>query len=175
MSRRRKTTVTVTAPMCELPHWSTVYRSLVGWKRAIKVAPCRSDVARCELAWRHAAATRRTTEQVPLEAAYRAIYWRYNDGLTSSVALRRIPRMFSSLNLPCWLRCCMYLHIFVNRQRNLKLIFYRAMLCIRGTSHGPVSVSVCPSVSVCLSQVGVLLKRQNVGSHKQHHTIAQGL
>ena len=47
--------------------------------------------------------------------------------------------------------------------------FYRAMLCIRGTSHGPVSVSVC------LSQVGVLLKRLNVGSHKQHHTIAQGL
>ena len=33
--------------------------------------------------------------------------------------------------------------------------FYRAMLCIRGTSHGPVSV--CPSVrlSVCPSQVGV--------------------
>ena len=49
--------------------------------------------------------------------------------------------------------------------------FYRAMLYIRGTSHGPMSVSV----SVCLSQVGVLLKRLNVGSHKQHHTIAQGL
>ena len=45
--------------------------------------------------------------------------------------------------------------------------FYRAMLCIRGTSHGPVSVRP--------SQVGVLLKRLNVGSHKQHHTIAQGL
>jgi len=45
------------------------------------------------------------------------------------------------------------------------------MLCIRGTSHGPVSV--CPSVRP--SQVGVLLKRINVGSHKQHHTIAQGL
>ena len=29
------------------------------------------------------------------------------------------------------------------------------MLCIRGTSHEPVFVSVC----VCLSQVGVLLKR----------------
>ena len=29
--------------------------------------------------------------------------------------------------------------------------------------------------SVCPSQVGVLLKRLNVGSHKQHHTIAQGL
>jgi len=49
--------------------------------------------------------------------------------------------------------------------------FYCAMLCIRGTSHGPVSV--CPSVR--LSQVGVLLKRLNVGSHKQHHTIVQGL
>jgi len=47
------------------------------------------------------------------------------------------------------------------------------MLCIRGTSHGPVSV--CLSVCVCLSQAGVLLKRLNVGSHKQHHTIAQGL
>jgi len=45
------------------------------------------------------------------------------------------------------------------------------MLCIRGTSHGPVSVSVC----VCLSQAGILLKRQNVGSHKHHHTIPQGL
>ena len=34
---------------------------------------------------------------------------------------------------------------------------------------------VCLSVrlSVCPSQVGVLLKRLNVGSHKQHHTIAQ--
>jgi len=43
--------------------------------------------------------------------------------------------------------------------------FYRAMLCIRGTSNGPVSVRP--------SQVGVLLKWLNVGSHKQHHTIAQ--
>ena len=45
------------------------------------------------------------------------------------------------------------------------------MLCIRGTSHGPVSVRQ----SVRPSQVGVLLKRLNVGSHKQHVTIAQGL
>jgi len=37
--------------------------------------------------------------------------------------------------------------------------FYRAMLCIRGTSHG-----LC--LSVCLSQVGVLLKWLNVRSHK---------
>jgi len=43
--------------------------------------------------------------------------------------------------------------------------FYRAMLCIRGTSHGPVSVSLSVCVCLCLSQVGVLLKRLNVGSH----------
>jgi len=36
-------------------------------------------------------------------------------------------------------------------------------------------LSVCLSVSVCLSQVGVLLKRLNGGSHKQHHTIPQRL
>ena len=53
--------------------------------------------------------------------------------------------------------------------------FYRAMLCIRGTSHGPVSVRLSVCLSVRRSQVGVLLKRQNTGSHKQHHTIAQGL
>ena len=29
--------------------------------------------------------------------------------------------------------------------------FYRAMLCIRGTSHGPVSVCLCLCLSVCLS------------------------
>jgi len=40
-----------------------------------------------------------------------------------------------------------------------------------------LAMALCPSVclSVCPSQVGVLLKRLNVGSHKQHHTIAQGL
>jgi len=53
--------------------------------------------------------------------------------------------------------------------------FYNAMLCIRGTSHGPVSVSVCLCLYLCLSQAGVLLKRQNVGSHKQQHTIPHGL
>ena len=30
-----------------------------------------------------------------------------------------------------------------------KVIFYRAILCIRGTSHGPASVRLCLSVSVC--------------------------
>jgi len=37
-------------------------------------------------------------------------------------------------------------------------VFIRAMLCVRGTSHGPVSVSVR------LSQVGVLSKRLNESS-----------
>ena len=38
-----------------------------------------------------------------------------------------------------------------------------------------LAMGPCLSVCPCLSQVGVLLKRLNVGSHKQHHTIAQGL
>jgi len=41
----------------------------------------------------------------------------------------------------------------------------------RDAMHACIHVCVC----VCLSQVGVLLKRLNVRSHKQHHTIAQGL
>jgi len=36
-----------------------------------------------------------------------------------------------------------------------------------------LAMALCPSVR--LSQVGVLLKRLNVGSHKQHHMLAQGL
>ena len=42
-----------------------------------------------------------------------------------------------------------------------------------------LAMGLCPSVCLCLcpclSQAGVLLKRQNLGSHKQHHTIVQGL
>ena len=50
--------------------------------------------------------------------------------------------------------------------RHLYFRFYRAMLCIRGTSHGPVSVRPSVCLSVRPSQVGVLLKRLNVGSQK---------
>jgi len=35
-----------------------------------------------------------------------------------------------------------------------------------------MGLCLCLCLSVCLSQVGVLLKRLNRGSHKQHHTIA---
>ena len=38
-----------------------------------------------------------------------------------------------------------------------------------------LAMGLCLSVSICLSQVGVLLKRLNTGSHKQNHTTAQGL
>ena len=31
------------------------------------------------------------------------------------------------------------------------------------------------ALCLCLSQIGVLLKRLNTGSHKQNHTIAQGV
>ena len=42
-------------------------------------------------------------------------------------------------------------------------------------SAGIICRRVLHCLSVCLSRVGVLLKRLNVGSHKQRHTIAQGL
>ena len=63
----------------------------------------------------------------------------------------------------------LYLSLFLRYTYYLGATFYCAMLCIRGTSHGPMSVCVC------LSQAGVPLKRQNVGSHKQHNTMPQGL
>ena len=37
------------------------------------------------------------------------------------------------------------------------------------------SVVLAMGLCLCLSQVGVLLERLNVGSHKQYHTIAQEL
>jgi len=51
----------------------------------------------------------------------------------------------------------------------------RAIFTARCYASAVLAMGLCLSVSVCLSQVGVLLKRLNVGSHKQHHTIAQGL
>ena len=55
------------------------------------------------------------------------------------------------------MQVCNLLHTD-NHASTPPLSFYCAMLCIRGTSHGPVSVRL----SVCLSQVGVLLKRLNI-------------
>jgi len=49
------------------------------------------------------------------------------------------------------------------------------MLCIRGTSHGPVSVCVCLSVCLSLTSRCSTKTAKRIGSHKQHHTITQGL
>ena len=45
----------------------------------------------------------------------------------------------------------------------------------RDATHPRYYIAMGLCLSVCPSQVGVLLKRLNVGSHKQHRTIAQGL
>jgi len=55
---------------------------------------------------------------------------------------------------------------------NTKIIFTARCYASAVQAMG-LCLSVC--LSVCLSRVGVLLKRLNVGSHKWHHTIAQGL
>ena len=46
-----------------------------------------------------------------------------------------------------------------------------------GSAVYAMTLRVCLSscVCLCLSQVGVLLKRLNAGSHKENHTIAHGL
>jgi len=53
------------------------------------------------------------------------------------------------------------------------IVVFTARCCASAVLAMALCLSVCPSVRP--SQVGVLLKRLNVGSHKQHHTIAQGL
>ena len=65
-------------------------------------------------------------------------------------------------NMACWMLSSLASSICYK-------YFYCAMLCMLSICYGLVSVCLC------LSQVRVLLKRLNVGSHKQHHTIAQGL
>ena len=49
------------------------------------------------------------------------------------------------VHIRCWMLCGLCSSCLVRTVDR----FYRAMLCIRGTSHGPVSVSVSVSVSVC--------------------------
>jgi len=55
---------------------------------------------------------------------------------------------------------------------------FEVQLCCRFITvrcYASAVLAIWACVCVCLSQVEVLLKRLNVGSHKQHHTIAQGL
>jgi len=84
------------------------------------------------------------------------------------------------------------MHVFVEREKVvlLYMLLFVFVCTIFGSLHtanrfftarcyasAVLAMALCPSVclSVCPSQVGVLLKRLNVGSHKQHHTIVQGL
>jgi len=65
-------------------------------------------------------------------------------------------------------------HDAVARVHYLQLIgLHVGGLTARCHASAVLAMGLCPSV--CLSQVGVLLKRLNTGSHKQHHTIAHGL
>ena len=57
----------------------------------------------------------------------------------------------------------MFIHLFITR----------ATLAVAWVLAVVACLSVCPAV--CLSQVGVLLKRLNAGSRKQRHTIARPL
>jgi len=57
----------------------------------------------------------------------------------------------------------------------IQLILFTARCYASAVLAMSLCLSVCVCLSVCLSQVGVLLKRQNVGSHKQYHTISQGV
>ena len=53
--------------------------------------------------------------------------------------------------------------------------FCKLVFTARCYTSAVLAMGLCLSVCVCLSQVGVLLKRLNVGSHKQQHTIPQWL
>ena len=84
-------------------------------------------------------------------------------------------------------------HLILSFQAFGKLPFLQIVSTVRPTflftarcyAFAVLAMALCPSVclsvrlsvrpSVRPSQVGVLLKRLNVGSHKQHYTIAQGL
>jgi len=60
-------------------------------------------------------------------------------------------------------------HIIIDHQK-LPIIFTE-----RCYASAVLAMGLCVCPSVCLSQVGVLLKRLNGGSHKQHRTIPQKL
>ena len=66
----------------------------------------------------------------------------------------------------------------VQRTNNIIIAQLRLIFTTRCYASAVLATALCLSVclSVCRpSQAGVLLKRQNIRSHKQHHTIPQGL
>jgi len=65
---------------------------------------------------------------------------------------------------------CIQVSLFLRR---ISTHFYSVTPCWCGIYYGPVSVRPSDCVCVCLLQVGVVLKRLEIGS--QNHTIAQGV
>jgi len=62
-----------------------------------------------------------------------------------------------------------------NAQHALPMNAITILFTARCYASTVLAMSLCPSVCVCLSQADVLLKRQNVKSHKQQNTIPQGV
>jgi len=80
------------------------------------------------------------------------------------------------------LQFCFFVKAAALKQQTSK--FYPQILSIeasfypRGASNARViAVIVCPCVclSLCVSHAGIVSKRLNVGSRKQHHVIARGI
>ena len=81
-------------------------------------------------------------------------------------------QMFITVNIQQQLQTLQKVRSRPHQQMDLRYIFTaQAMLC------AVYSMVVCLCVCLCvsLSQVGVLLKWLNIGTHKQRRTIAQGL
>ena len=85
------------------------------------------------------------------------------------------------LDRSVWRQCCSNAISAFEERRTAALVAKRKArkdpVDARGTmivDLRPLRQTMCLD-RVCLSQVGVLLKRLNVGSHKQHYTIAQGV
>ena len=86
-------------------------------------------------------------------------------GVSQTAALNRGHHLYSAGRPSRWALA----HILVPYS-----FAFHCSFITRSPSHASTDISCC-RVSVCLSQVGVLLKWLNVGLHKQRHTIAQGL
>ena len=89
---------------------------------------------------------------------------------TESTTLNRLPK-----NCNRWLHLRTATPTAVPNWRKCILVVFTVRCYASAVLAMGLCLSVSVSVSVCVSQVGVLLKRLNVGSHKQHRTIAQGL
>jgi len=77
--------------------------------------------------------------------------------------------MMSQGSIAKHLRCDESLYYTINQSAGERIFTARCYASAVLAMGLCLSVRLCPSV--CPSQVGVLLKRLNVGSDKQHHTI----